>query len=75
VIFALGALVPGLAVLWRRLHDTGRSGWWVLIGLVPLVGVIVLIVFLATDGTPGDNRYGPNPKAAPGSAYGTVPSY
>ncbi len=45
------------------------------IDLVPLVGVIVLIVFLATDGTPGDNRYGPSPKAAPGSAYGTVPSY
>ncbi len=74
-IVALGVLVPGLAVLWRRLHDTGRSGWWVLIGLVPLVGVIVLIVFLATDGTPTENKYGPSPKATPGSPYGTAPSY
>lgn len=58
----LAAIVPTLAVGARRLHDTGKSGWWQLIGLVPLVGVIVLIVFFATDGHPGTNKYGPSPK-------------
>jgi len=47
----------------RRLHDTGRSGWWLLIALVPIVGVIVLLVFMLLDSQPGDNGYGPNPKA------------
>ena len=46
----------------RRLHDTGRSGWWVLITLVPVVGWIILFVFYAQDSQPGDNRYGRNPK-------------
>jgi uncharacterized membrane protein YhaH (DUF805 family) len=64
-IYGLAVLIPGLAVAVRRLHDTGRSGWWLLIGLVPLIGAIVLIVFMATDGEPGDNAYGPNPKFAP----------
>ena len=64
-IYGLAVLIPGLAVGVRRLHDTGRSGWWLLIGLVPLIGAIVLIVFMATDGEPGDNAYGPNPKVAP----------
>ena len=64
-IYGLAVLIPGLAVGVRRLHDTGRSGWWLLIGLVPLIGAIVLIVFMATDGEPGDNAYGPNPKFAP----------
>jgi uncharacterized membrane protein YhaH (DUF805 family) len=64
-IYGLAVLIPGLAVGVRRLHDTGRSGWWLLIGLVPLIGAIVLIVFMATDGEPGDNAYGPNPKLAP----------
>ena len=63
-IYSLAVLVPSLAVAVRRLHDTGRSGWWVLIGLVPCVGFIVLIVFLAQDSQPGANEYGPNPKAA-----------
>jgi uncharacterized membrane protein YhaH (DUF805 family) len=62
VIYALAVLIPGLAVAVRRLHDTDRTGWWILIGLIPIVGFIVLIVFLATDGTPGPNRYGPSPK-------------
>ncbi|HXA58744.1 MAG TPA: DUF805 domain-containing protein, partial [Streptosporangiaceae bacterium] len=48
-IYGLAVLIPGLAVAVRRLHDTGRSGWWLLIGLVPLIGAIVLIVFMATD--------------------------
>jgi uncharacterized membrane protein YhaH (DUF805 family) len=67
LIFALGLLVPSIAVSIRRLHDTDRSGWWILIGFVPLVGGIVLLVFMCLDGTAGANQYGPDPKgmAAP----------
>jgi uncharacterized membrane protein YhaH (DUF805 family) len=64
-VYLLAVLIPSLAVGARRLHDTGRSGWWLLIGLVPLIGTIVLIVFAATEGEQGDNAYGPNPKLAP----------
>lgn len=63
-IFALGMLIPSLAVGVRRLHDTDRSGWWLLITLIPLIGGIVLLVFTVQDGTPGENKYGPNPKTA-----------
>ncbi len=63
-IYSLAVLIPSLAVGVRRLHDTGRSGWWILIGLIPIIGTIVLIVFLATEGNAGDNVYGPDPKAA-----------
>jgi len=63
LVYSLGVLVPGLAVGARRLHDTGRSGWWLLIALIPLIGTIVLIVFFVLDSDPGDNAYGPNPKA------------
>ncbi|MGO9427002.1 MAG: DUF805 domain-containing protein [Steroidobacteraceae bacterium] len=63
-IYLLATLVPSLAVTVRRLHDTGRSGWWILLGLVPVVGVIMLIVFLALDGSPQDNDYGTNPQLA-----------
>ncbi|MGH7299954.1 MAG: DUF805 domain-containing protein [Candidatus Rokuibacteriota bacterium] len=62
-IATLALLIPSLAVSVRRLHDTGRSGWWILIGFVPLVGAIILIVFLAQDGETGANRFGANPKA------------
>lgn len=61
-IYALAVLIPGLAVLVRRLHDTNRSGWWVLIAFVPLIGAIVLLVFAVLDSQPGTNQYGPNPK-------------
>lgn len=61
-IVALALFIPTLAVSVRRLHDTGRSGWWVLIPILPIIGTIILIVFLATDSTPGDNQYGPSPK-------------
>jgi uncharacterized membrane protein YhaH (DUF805 family) len=61
-LFALGTNVPSLAVTVRRLHDTDRSGWWVLIGFIPIVGDIVLIVFTVLDSQPGANRFGPNPK-------------
>ncbi|MFJ3583100.1 DUF805 domain-containing protein [Streptomyces sp. NPDC090127] len=64
-VYALAVFLPGLGVTIRRLHDTGRSGWWILINLVPLVGGIILIVFLATEGNQTDNSYGPNPKLAP----------
>ncbi|WP_333607559.1 DUF805 domain-containing protein [Arsukibacterium sp.] len=62
LIFSLALLVPSIAIAARRLHDTGRSGWWQLIALIPLIGAIVLIVFLVMDST-ADNEYGPNPKA------------
>jgi uncharacterized membrane protein YhaH (DUF805 family) len=61
VIYTLAVIVPGLAVTVRRLHDTGRSGWWIFIALVPLVG-IVLLGFEVQDSTPGENLYGKNPK-------------
>ena len=63
-LFALGTLVPTIAVTVRRLHDTDRSGWWILLNLVPLIGGIVILVFTCLDGTPGPNKYGPNPKDA-----------
>jgi uncharacterized membrane protein YhaH (DUF805 family) len=58
-------LLPGLAVTARRLHDTGRSGWWILFQLVPIAGPITLFVFSVRDGEPGENTYGPNPTLAP----------
>ena len=61
-VFSLVVLLPGLGVSVRRLHDTDHSGWWLLILLVPLVGVIVLLIFLVRDSQPGSNRFGPNPK-------------
>ena len=61
-IYNLAVLIPGLAVLFRRLHDTGRSGWWWLLAFIPIIGWIVLIVFCCLDSQPGDNQYGPNPK-------------
>ncbi len=61
-LYALAVIIPSLAVGVRRLHDTNRSGWWLLIGLIPCIGFIVLIVFLVQDGQAGDNQYGPNPK-------------
>lgn len=62
-IVMLGTLVPLLAAAVRRLHDTGRSGWFYLLCLVPFVGGIILIVLLALPGEPGPNRFGPDPKA------------
>ncbi len=61
-IYSLATLVPGLAVAVRRLHDTGRSGFWLLLVLIPIVGSIILIVWCATDSQPGENQYGANPK-------------
>ncbi|HEX8494176.1 MAG TPA: DUF805 domain-containing protein [Pyrinomonadaceae bacterium] len=61
-IYTLAVFIPGLAVTVRRLHDTGRSGWWFLIALVPCVGGIILLIYLVEDSQPGENEYGPNPK-------------
>lgn len=62
-LYALVVFIPGLAVLVRRLHDTGKSGWYFLIVLIPIIGWIWLLVLLVTDSNPGENKYGPNPKA------------
>lgn len=62
LLYSLAILIPSIAVGVRRLHDISRTGWWVLIGLVPFIGIIVLIIFFVTDSTPGSNQYGPNPK-------------
>lgn len=61
-LVALAVFLPSLAVLARRLHDTSRSAWWILIGLIPLVGAIILIIFAVQDSTPGSNEFGPSPK-------------
>jgi uncharacterized membrane protein YhaH (DUF805 family) len=71
LIVNLALLLPALAVGVRRLHDTDKSGWWLLIGLVPFVGAIVLLVFFVKAGTPGTNRFGHDPKVEPQVA----PSY
>ena len=63
-IYSLAVMIPSLSVLVRRLHDTGRSGWWALIIFLPLIGIIVLLVFCLLDSDDGDNRYGSNPKGA-----------
>ena len=62
-IYALAILLPSLAVGVRRLHDIGKSGWMILLGLIPIVGGIILLVFYCLDSEAGENKYGPNPKA------------
>ena len=61
-IYYLGLLVPSISVAARRLHDTGRSGWWQLLSLVPIIGTIIVIIFLVQDSRE-ENKYGPNHKA------------
>ena len=63
-IYGLAVLLPAIGVSIRRLHDTNRSGWWLLIALFPIVGAIVLIVFYAQAGDAGENQFGADPKAA-----------
>lgn len=62
LLYMVAIFLPGLAVAIRRLHDTGRSGWWFLIAFVPILGWIALLIFMILDSQPGDNEYGPNPK-------------
>lgn len=63
LIFMLGTLVPSLAVSVRRLHDVDRTGWWLLLALVPILGWIVLLVFAVQEGSRGPNRFGEDPLA------------
>ncbi len=62
ILYVLAIIIPGMAMAVRRLHDTGKSGWYLLIGLIPLIGTIILIVFYVTDSDSGENQYGLNPK-------------
>lgn len=63
-LFSLLIIIPSLSVTVRRLHDIGKSGWWLLITLIPIIGAIVLLVFTVKDSEPVENEYGMNPKAA-----------
>ncbi len=71
----LAVLVPGLALAWRRLHDTGRSGLWNLIALVPVVGWVVVLVFVLQDSEPGADRFGPSPEGGAAWTPGYGPGY
>jgi uncharacterized membrane protein YhaH (DUF805 family) len=64
-LYIVATTIPSLSSLIRRLHDTGRSGWWFWINLIPLFGPISLLIFTVEDSQPGENRYGPNPKKQP----------
>lgn len=64
----LALLIPSLAVSIRRLHDTNRTAWWILLALIPFLGALVLIIFYLLDGTPGPNKYGEDPKGRAGVA-------
>ena len=67
VIFLLGIIIPSIAVQIRRFHDQDKSGWFVLLGLIPFVGGLIVLVFMCLEGTKGPNRFGPDPKD-PGGA-------
>lgn len=64
-LYSLAVLLPSLAVQCRRLHDTDRRGWWLLLSLIPIIGGIVVLIFEVLPGNPGPNRFGPDPKGAP----------
>ncbi|NRA99739.1 MAG: DUF805 domain-containing protein [Rhodobacteraceae bacterium] len=68
LLVSLGLFLPNLALGIRRLHDTNRSGWWILIGLIPLIGVLVLLYFYTRPSDEGENDHGPQPKWPPTSA-------
>lgn len=65
-IFSLGSILPALAVAVRRLHDLDRSGWWIFLGLIPLVGAIILLIWYCSKGTDGPNRFGADRLAGEG---------
>lgn len=65
VVYVLGVIIPSLAVTIRRLHDSGRRAWWLILGFIPVVGAIILLIFLFLGSKPAENRYGPSPKATP----------
>lgn len=68
-LYSLAVLLPSIGVEIRRLHDIGKSGWWLFIVLVPLVGWILLLVWFCKDSDPGENAYGPNPKEQEKTIY------
>ena len=72
-LYSLAVLLPSLAVAARRLHDTGRSGWWLLLIFIPLIGILVLIWWYATEGDEGPNEYGPDPIRDEGNTATSVP--
>jgi uncharacterized membrane protein YhaH (DUF805 family) len=59
-LFSLAVLLPGIAIAVRRLHDLDRSGWWILLVLIPLIGAIILLIWFVSKGTDGSNRFGPD---------------
>ena len=65
-LYAVAMILPSIAVTVRRLHDTDRSGWWYLLVFLPVIGGLVILVFMCLNGTPGGNRFGPNPKEGSG---------
>ncbi|XOV88803.1 MAG: DUF805 domain-containing protein [Pseudomonadota bacterium] len=67
-LYALGVFLPSVTVAVRRLHDTDRSGWWLLLVFLPIIGFLVLLVFMVLPGTPGDNRFGVDPLTLPDPA-------
>jgi uncharacterized membrane protein YhaH (DUF805 family) len=70
-LYALATTIPSFAKLVRRLHDTNHSGWWFLVGMIPVIGALMLLALMMRDGDTGENRFGPNPKAVP--VVATVP--
>jgi uncharacterized membrane protein YhaH (DUF805 family) len=64
-LYVAATAIPSISSLIRRLHDTGRSGWWFWISLIPLFGPISILIFTLEDSQPGENRFGPNPKQQP----------
>ena len=64
-LYSLGVLIPSIAVSVRRLHDVGKSGWFLLISLIPIIGAIWLIILVCSDSEAGESKYGPNPKLVP----------
>ncbi|WP_328914028.1 MULTISPECIES: DUF805 domain-containing protein [unclassified Streptomyces] len=74
-IYVVAVIVPSLAVTMRRLHDTGKSGWFILLGFIPLVGGIIVLVFVCTEGDRGQNKYGPDPKLGDVPPYAPLPQY
>jgi uncharacterized membrane protein YhaH (DUF805 family) len=66
-VYLLAVLIPSIAVTVRRLHDTDRSGWWILLNFIPVIGSVVILIFAVLDSQPGGNRFGPNPKGVIGA--------
>lgn len=71
-LYSIAVIVPNLSIASRRLHDTGRSAWWILLALIPLVGAIVLTVLLIFDSEKGSNKYGENPKGIESGDEGDI---